>query len=243
MKPGLTIRQSPLGAAAGIGQTARMSPSPTRHPPSRVLLLHGIWNTRSWLLPLAWRLRVLGFQVDIFGYPSVSGGPDVAVPKLLERLRGSGPVSLVGHSLGGLVALEALRQCPELEVPRVVCLGSPLCGSETARSLADHGWSAALGRSGNLLLEGLPEWHGSAQVGLIAGSVAHGLGALMGALHGDSDGTVALSETCLDGLTDHCIVPASHSGLVLSHDVAVLTATFLRQGRFPAEAVRRDMAS
>ncbi|MNM98654.1 Alpha/beta hydrolase family protein [compost metagenome] len=214
-----------------------MSPSPSRHPP--VLLLHGIWNTRSWLIPLAWRLRTQGFQVEIFGYPSVSGGPDVAVPLLLERLRGSGPINLVGHSLGGLVALEALRQAPELEVPRVVCLGSPLCGSETARSLADHGWSAALGRSGNLLLQGLPDWHGPAQVGLIAGSVAHGLGALMGALHGDSDGTVALSETCLAGLADHCIVPASHSGLVLSHDVAELTAAFLRHGRFPSDAVRR----
>ncbi|MCD9086195.1 alpha/beta hydrolase [Stenotrophomonas sp. SY1] len=215
-----------------------MWPSPpSRHPP--VLLLHGIWNTRSWLIPLAWRLRTQGFKVEIFGYPSVSGGPGVAVPLLVERLRGHGPVNLVGHSLGGLVALEALRQAPELEVPRVVCLGSPLCGSGTARTLAEHGWSAALGRSSELLLQGLPEWHGNAQVGLIAGSVAHGLGALMGALHGDSDGTVALDETCLSGLADHCIVPSSHSGLVLSQDAATLTAAFLKLGRFPAEAVRR----
>jgi pimeloyl-ACP methyl ester carboxylesterase len=200
------------------------------NPP--VLLLHGIWNARAWVGPLAWRLRARGFGVDTFGYSSVFGGPDVAVPQLLERLKGSGPVSLVGHSLGGLVALEALRQQPDLPVSRVVCLGSPLRGSGTARSLADHGWSLALGRSSELLLDGLPAWEGRAQVGLIAGSVPHGLGSLLGAIGEASDGTVALDETHLPGLADHCVVPASHSGLVFSPEAARQTAAFLRDGRF-----------
>lgn len=205
------------------------------NPP--VLLLHGIWNARAWVGPLAWRLRARGFSVDTFGYSSVFGGPDVAVPQLLERLKESGPVSLVGHSLGGLVALEALRQQPDLPVSRVVCLGSPLRGSGTARSLAEHGWSLALGRSSDLLLDGLPAWEGRAQVGLIAGSVPHGLGSLLGAIGEASDGTVALDETHLPGLADHCVVPASHSGLVFSPEAARQTAAFLRDGRFrPAHA-------
>lgn len=199
---------------------------------SSVLLLHGIWNARAWVGPLAWRLRARGFQVDTFGYSSVFGGPDVAVPQLLKRLQGSGPVSLVGHSLGGLVALEALRQQPDLPVERVVCLGSPLRGSGTARSLAEHGWAMALGRSGELLLDGLPAWEGRAQVGLIAGSVPHGLGSLLGAIGDASDGTVALDETRLPGLADHCVVAASHSGLVFSPEAARQTAAFLRDGRF-----------
>jgi len=214
--------------------TARMSLQNSPRP--RVLILHGIWNTRSWLLPLAWRLRSQGFAVDTFGYASVFGGPEQAVPQLVRRLHRLGPVSVVGHSLGGLVALEALRRSPTLQVPRVVCLGSPLCGSGTARSMAEHGWSAALGRSGDLLLHGLPDWQGQAEVGLIAGSVGHGLGAMLGALEGESDGTVGLAETRLPGLADHCVVPVSHSGLVLSPEVATLTAGFLRQGRFPVGA-------
>ena len=201
-------------------------------PRPGVMLLHGIWNSRAWIGPLAWRLRMRGFAVEVFGYSSVFGGPDVAVPQLVQRLRRGGQVSLVGHSLGGLVALEALRRAPELDVPRVVCLGSPLLGSDTAKMLAGHGWMAALGRSGDLLQHGLAEWDGRAEVGLVAGSVPHGLGALMGALHGDSDGTVALAETRLPGLADHCVVQASHSGLVLSPEVAGLTAAFLRDGRF-----------
>ncbi|NIJ68146.1 alpha/beta fold hydrolase [Xanthomonas sp. 60] len=200
-----------------------------------VLLLHGIWNARAWVGPLAWRLRAQGFRVESFGYPSVLGGPGIAVPLLLQHLRGRGKVSLVGHSLGGLVALETLRQAPELPVARVVCLGSPLRGSGTARRLAQHGMAAALGRSGELLREGLQDWDGTAKVGLIAGCVPHGLGSLLGALDGDSDGTVALSETQLPGLADHCVVRCSHSGLVFSADAARQTAHFLRHGRFSAE--------
>ena len=64
------------------------------NPP--VLLLHGIWNARAWVGPLAWRLRARGFAVHTFGYSSVWGGPDVAVPQLLERLKDCGAVSLVG---------------------------------------------------------------------------------------------------------------------------------------------------
>ncbi|MFI8719465.1 esterase/lipase family protein [Stenotrophomonas sp. NPDC077464] len=204
-----------------------------------VLLLHGIWNARAWVGPLAWRLRARGFSVDTFGYSSVFGGPDVAVPQLMKRLQDSGPVALVGHSLGGLVALEALRRQPDLPVSRVVCLGSPLRGSGTARSLAEHGWSLALGRSSELLLDGLPAWEGSAQVGLIAGSVPHGLGSLLGACGDASDGTVALDETRLPGLADHCVVAASHSGLVFSPDAARQTAAFLRDGCFRRDRTAR----
>jgi len=202
-----------------------------------VLLLHGIWNARAWVGPLAWRLRARGFSVQTFGYASIFGGPEVAVPQLLARLRRSGPISLVGHSLGGLLALQALREDPTLPVQRVVCLGSPLLGSNTARSLAENGLGAALGRSSDLLLQGLPAWQGPAEVGLVAGCVPHGLGSLMGAMAGASDGTVALEETRLPGLSDHCVVRCSHSGLVFSPEAAVQAAHFLRHGHFrPAAA-------
>lgn len=49
---------------------------------------------------------------------------------------------------------------------------------------------------------------------------------------GASDGTVSVEETRLPGLRDHCIVPASHTGLVLSPHAAAQTAAFLREGRF-----------
>jgi pimeloyl-ACP methyl ester carboxylesterase len=201
--------------------------------PQRVLLLHGIWNAKVWLGPLAARLRAAGFKVEIFGYPSVFGGPEVAVPLLIARLRDSEPVALLGHSLGGLIALEALSREPDLPVTRVVCLGSPLRGSHAARGLAGRIWtSPALGRSAGLLLRGFERWEGKQQVGMVAGNVPHGLGRYFARFEDESDGTVALGETRLPGLTDHCVVASSHSGLVFSAAAALQAAHFLNHGHF-----------
>ena len=199
----------------------------------RVVLVHGLLNAEWWLRPLAARLRAQGFRTELFGYSSVFDGPERAVPRLLERLRKEPADALVGHSLGGLIALESLRQAPELAVSRVVCLGSPLRGSQTARNLATHGWGRPLlGRSAGLLQCGLECWDGTAQVGLVAGDVARGLGRLFARFDGGSDGTVGLEETRLPGLADHCTVHSSHSGLVFSPDAVRQAAHFLRHGRF-----------
>ena len=44
-----------------------------------VLLVHGLWNAKLWLTPLAWRLYRAGFKVSGFGYPSIVGGAEAAV--------------------------------------------------------------------------------------------------------------------------------------------------------------------
>jgi pimeloyl-ACP methyl ester carboxylesterase len=200
---------------------------------ARVLVLHGLWNARSWVTPLASRLRASGFETEVFGYASIFGGPDLAIPALIRRLRGATPVHLVGHSLGGLVALEALRREPALPVPRLVCIGSPLCGSRTAGALAARGWLApVLGRSASLLQRGCEPWSGPTEIGVVAGNVPRGMGRVLARLEGESDGTVAVSETRLAGMRDHCVVPASHTGLVFSRPAADQAAHFLRHGAF-----------
>lgn len=212
-------------------------------PCTRVLLVHGLWNQPWWLLPLAWRLRRLGFQVERFGYPSIVGGPEPAIGALVARLRGGLPCHLVGHSLGGLVAVEALRRSPDLPVRRVVCLGSPLCGSATAQYLAAQrplAW--VLGRSAPLLLCGCRPWEGRAELGVIAGDLPRGIGRLLAAVGLESDGTVALSETHLPGARDYCRVRASHTGLVLSAEAARQVAAFLRHGAFGREGQGEDGA-
>jgi len=208
---------------------APTAPAQTR----RVLLLHGIWNARLWLSPLARKLRAAGFEPRIWGYDSVLGGPGRAVPALIEALRDGPPTHVVGHSLGGLIALEALQRAPDLPVARVVCLGSPLRGSGTARALGTHRWSSPiLGRSAALLRDGLRAWDGRAEVGVVAGNVPYGVGRLLAAVGADSDGTVGIAETRLPGLCDHCLVAASHSGLVLSPEAARQAVAFLRGGCF-----------
>ena len=199
----------------------------------KVLLVHGLLNAGWWLRPMAARLEGEGFKTELFGYPSVLGGPERAVPRLAERLQAGDFEAMVGHSLGGLIALEALRLQSGAGIRRVVCLGSPLRGSSTARSIAGRAWSRPLlGRSAELLASGLGGWDGPADVGVVAGDVPRGLGRLFSRFEGASDGTVGVEETRLDGLCDHCVVHCSHTGLVLSPLALRQTAHFLRHGRF-----------
>ncbi|MEH6419158.1 esterase/lipase family protein [Pseudomonas sp. CGJS7] len=195
-------------------------------------MLHGIWMPGVSMAWLGARLSAAGFQPEVFAYAGAGGGPEATLPRLIETLQ-RGPVHVLAHSLGGLITLSALGERPELPVRRVVCLGSPLLGSSAADGIARHAWSAPiLGRAAKLLHEGCPPWRGQAQVGLIAGSNPHGLGRYFGRFEGESDGTVAVSETRLPGLTEHAVIPASHSGLLFSAQAARMAEAFFRRGRF-----------
>lgn len=151
--------------------------------PRKVLLLHGIWMPGVSMAWLGARLTAAGFETEVFAYAGAGGGPEATLPRLVERLRRE-PVHVLAHSLGGLITLTALREHPGLPVRRVVCLGSPLCGSAAADGLARHAWSAPmLGRAAQLLLAGCPPWQGEAEVGLIAGSSPRGLGRYLSLIH------------------------------------------------------------
>lgn len=200
-----------------------------------VVLLHGLWMPGLAMHWLEARLQEAGYLTEVFAYLSVHDGPDRAVPRLVEAI-GDRDVDILAHSLGGLIALQALRDAPQLNVRRVVCLGSPIDGSGAAAAILR--WPATtmlLGRSADLLREGLPRWSGRAEVGVIAGCVPFGLGALFGGFTVDHDGTVAIPETRIEGLKDHVVVRASHSGLLFSQAAADQAIAFLRDGAFAPE--------
>jgi pimeloyl-ACP methyl ester carboxylesterase len=202
--------------------------------PQPVLLLHGLLMRRPALWLLARRLRQRGFAPILFDYPTLWRSPAVAMERLAMRLYafGNGPVHIVAHSLGGLIAVQACNQFQQLPPGRIVCLGSPLAGSSAARGLADKhlGWMA--GRSGPLLRGGLAQLPAGRRVGMVAGVKSMGLGKYFGPLDGPNDGTVAVWETQLPGMAGHVTVPSSHSGLVLSPLVAELAGNFLETGFF-----------
>ena len=200
-----------------------------------MVLLHGLWMPGAAMQWFAAQLKVGGFAPSIFSYPSVAGGPEAAVPRLVQCLREGEAGYVVAHSLGGLIALQALCAEPDLPVSRVVCLGSPLRGSGAVSGVLSQfpAASVMIGRSAALLQQGFACWEGRVEVGAIAGRVPRGLGALFAGFSGEHDGTVAVDETRLPGLTDHVVVEASHSGLLFSVAAAQQAIAFLRHGRFP----------
>lgn len=204
-----------------------------------VILLHGLWMRGFALAMLHRRLMEADFRVHRFDYLSVAATEQSILDRLrarMDKLSGeTETVHLVGHSLGGLLALRACADEEGLPAGRIVCLGSPLLGSAAARAFAGwgRGGEVLLGHNRQLIEQGFEDWHGPRQVGMIAGRSPLGLGSVIGHFEGEHDGTVAVSETRLPGLTDHCVVESNHTSLLFSVDVARLTAAFLNHGAFP----------
>lgn len=207
-----------------------------------VILLHGLWMRGFALAMLDRRLIDQGFDVHRFNYLSLVSPQPRILDRLHARMRELGAagdqVHLVGHSLGGLLALRACVDATDLPDGRIVCLGSPLLGSSAARAVAawGHAGTVLLGHNRELLEQGFERWDGGREVGAIAGRLPLGLGAILGQLDGQHDGTVAVAETRLAGLCDHCVVESNHMGLLFSLEVARRCGNFLRNGQFAAGA-------
>jgi len=205
---------------------------------SAIVAIHGLWMHGLQLGMLRNRLaQRTGWSTTTFSYRSVTR----ALPENARRLRRcvdeieADTVHLVGHSLGGVLALQMLNLFPTDKVGRIICLGSPLVDSSAARRLAH--WELGRRIVGHTLRHAVLEQplvsaDGSRQIGVIAGSVALGIGAIVGKLDAPHDGVVSVGETRLPGITDHIVLPVNHIGLVFSSKVADQTANFLRFGSF-----------
>jgi len=201
----------------------------------KIILLHGIWSVDAFMRPLARALQH-HYEPHIFTYSSVFHSSQRTKDRLVYTLENTQASYIVGHSLGGVLALQTLAEHPHLQkqVKRLVCLGSPLKGSQVVHKLGSvRGGHRLVGHSFDALHSGCAPWTGTTQVAVIAGNKAQGLGQFLAPFVEESDGTVGISETQLDGIAHHCVVPASHSGLLWCPTTAELTAHFLQQGCFP----------
>lgn len=202
-----------------------------------VVLVHGLW-LGGWVCSLLDRwLHAAGFAVHRFSYPSTRETLSANAARLSRFANAIDAPALhfVGHSLGGLVALKSQIDHPERRPGRIVLVGSPFAGCQSAERLAEHALGhALLGRS---LREWLTErpaaWRGPRQLGVIAGTGRIGMGRLIvPQLPRPNDGVVTVAETRVPGAADRIVLPVSHTAMLASRRVAEETAHFLRQGRF-----------
>lgn len=125
-----------------VRDMVRVSGRPARSVP--IIVLPGLGADDVSTRPLRWYLsrlghRVVGWELGTNRLPVAT-----AVSRFIPRLEAvaaeaGGPVTLVGWSLGGVVAREAARARPDL-VAQVVTLGSPIVQSRgTGRADVRHG--------------------------------------------------------------------------------------------------------
>ncbi len=200
-----------------------------------VVIVHGLWVNSMLMRLLGYRIRRCGFDVAYFSYDSVRATLEQNAARLArfaEALSVS-TVHWVGHSLGGIVILKMLEQCPEPRTGRIVLMGSPSAGSYAARALAKTAagrW--LLGRS-TPLVETTAALPGKYELGVIAGCRGLGMGRLMlHALPRPNDGVVTVAETNISGMQDHIVLRVSHSGMLVSSSAAKQVCAFLKTGRF-----------
>ena len=186
-----------------------------------VVTVHGLWMRGAAMAVLRRRLEPHGFEFLDFRYASVTGSLDASAAALATFVDAvhADTVHLVGHSLGGVLICAMLERRLPARLGRVVCLGSPLKGSRTAARLARLPGGKHL--VGHCVADvqargGFARWPAGVEAGSIAGRIPLGAGRLLGPFREPNDGTVAVAETEIAGLTDHVVLPVSHSALLWS---------------------------
>lgn len=220
---------------------------PADSPP--VVLLHGL-GLGGWAMArLAASLRRRGHRVINLSYPSQTVPLEVLaqdwLPDQLRRHHATpsprARINFVTHSMGGLLLRAWLDLQPALlAVHRVVMIAPPNHGSRLVDrtrhwplfSLATGVNGKRLGTGPDQLPAQLPAWpHPGPELGIIAGNApfnpcfAHLTG-------GPGDGKVTVESTKLVGMTDHLILPHSHTLLQYRAEPIRQVHAFLADGRF-----------
>jgi pimeloyl-ACP methyl ester carboxylesterase len=212
-----------------------LQPSSTARPKEAVILVHGLWVS-SWVMRLlAYRLGRCGYAASCFSYGSrrATLSQNALLLARAAATLDANTVHLAGHSLGGLVILQMLKENADPRIGRIVLLGAPCNGSYAARAVAKipagH-W--LLGRSAlaHETYSGIAE---NFEIGGIAGNRGLGLGRLLvRGLPRPNDGVVTVDETRLKGMKDHVVMNVSHSGMLFSPRAVREICAFLKDGRF-----------
>lgn len=209
----------------------------------RVVLLHGLGRGFHAMEPLARVLSAEGFSTLNLPYPSLRRSVDELVEVVLREiaaLPGEGPIHLVTHSLGGILARLLLNDTPPWEVGRLVMLAPPNGGSE----IID--WATAsplmrflIGPAGcdlgcERLPARLPPLPQFLEAAIIMGKRST-IPFFRSLLHAENDGIVSVSLGRIPGVRGFCVVDADHTFIQMHPEAVRRTVAFLKTGRWDGD--------
>ena len=192
-------------------------------------------------------LRKQGYETKRISYPSVRGGADVGIDllhKAILTLPPNKPICILAHSLGGLLAYEALRRFfrvrAMIQPVRLVCIGSPFGGSAIARKANTLPWPLHLLVKNTIYILTSGVWYDrdvKAEIGAITGIKSSGgwnmiLRALPKSI--PHDGCISYGETHFEGVKEYIDLNLGHEQMLFNKDVARLAISFFETGSFKA---------
>jgi pimeloyl-ACP methyl ester carboxylesterase len=209
-----------------------------------VILLHGHGRTGRSLRTLSAALAREGYETIALNYGRHGRSMAAIVEHLTPGMTAfaaqcTGPVHIVTHSLGGLVARALLAAHRPDRLGRVVMLAPPNGGSELADLLFRLGLDGLfLGPVGSQLRTAR-----SLADEALLGAVDFDLGIIAGdrpldpifpriLLPCPNDGKVSVAATQVPGMSDQIVLPVSHTLMIYNRRVAAQIVAYLQTGHF-----------
>lgn len=205
------------------------------------ILLHGLGQAPFMLWAMASYLRENGYVVDNMGYKTRQHSLEHHKETLKDRFNQhshADRLDLVGHSMGGLVIREALRDAKPNNLGRVVMLGTPNKGSHVAdlfeKNLFYRKFFGLVGQELTTRFQekATADLSVDYDLGVIAGTCCWTHPWFMFAMPSPHDGLVHPERTRLEGTRDYTEIHATHTLMAFNRSVQRQTLHFLQNGTF-----------